>query len=90
MVQKRSSKLKKDENEVAASIVAQATGQATDVPEPDADAVSAVMRAMGRRGGLKGGKARAAALTPRKRKAIAKKAAAARWAKRPTRTAGKP
>jgi hypothetical protein len=36
-----------------------------------------------RRGGLKGGKARAAKLSDRKRKAIAKKAAAARWAKRP-------
>jgi hypothetical protein len=33
----------------------------------------------GRKGGLSGGKARAKALSPRKRKAIAKKAAAARW-----------
>ena len=32
-----------------------------------------------RKGGLKGGKARAAALSPAKRKAIAKKAAKARW-----------
>ncbi len=36
---------------------------------------------LGRLGGLKGGAARAAALTPRKRSAIAKKAAAARWKK---------
>ena len=35
--------------------------------------------ALGRLGGLKGGKARADSLTPAKRKAIAKKAAAARW-----------
>lgn len=35
--------------------------------------------ALGRLGGLKGGKARAAALSPAKRKAIAKKAAAKRW-----------
>jgi hypothetical protein len=32
-----------------------------------------------RKGGLKGGKARAETLTPKRRKAIAKKAAAARW-----------
>ncbi len=35
--------------------------------------------ALGRLGGLKGGKARAAKLSPAKRKAIAKKAAAKRW-----------
>ena len=37
--------------------------------------------ALGKLGGAKGGKARAAALSPRKRKMIAKKAAAARWGK---------
>ena len=37
---------------------------------------------LGRRGGLKGGRARAAKLTPARRRQIAKKAAAARW-KRP-------
>jgi hypothetical protein len=35
--------------------------------------------ALGKLGGLKGGKARAASLSPAKRKAIAKKAATARW-----------
>ncbi len=35
--------------------------------------------ALGRRGGLKGGKARAAKLSADERSAIAKKAAAARW-----------
>ena len=35
-----------------------------------------------RRGGLKGGKARAAKLSPRKRASIARKAAAARWGKK--------
>ena len=34
---------------------------------------------LGRRGGLKGGRARAAKLTPARRRQIAKKAAAARW-----------
>ncbi len=39
-------------------------------------------KAIGRKGGLKGGKARAAALSPQERSAIAKKAAAARWAEK--------
>jgi hypothetical protein len=38
--------------------------------------------ALGRLGGLKGGKARDAALSKRRKSAIAKKAAAARWKKR--------
>lgn len=37
---------------------------------------------LGRLGGKKGGKARAAALTPEQRREIAKRAAAARWAKK--------
>jgi hypothetical protein len=47
--------------------------------------VSRVMAEMGRRGGKaggsKGGKARMASLTPNQRKALATKAAAARWGK---------
>jgi hypothetical protein len=38
-------------------------------------------QALGRLGGLKGGKARAAALAPEERSAIARKAVLARWAK---------
>jgi len=64
----------KDENAMAASIVAQATGSAPAKPEKNPAAV-----ALGRLGGLKGGKARAAKLSPKKRAAIAKKAAKARW-----------
>ena len=37
--------------------------------------------ALGRRGGLKGGPVRAAALTPERRSGIARKAGLARWAK---------
>ena len=37
--------------------------------------------ALGRLGGLKGGKARAASLSPQRRTEIAKKAALARWGK---------
>ena len=43
----------------------------------------ALGRLGGKAGGKKGGKARAASLTPERRKEIAKKAAAARWGKRP-------
>ena len=39
-------------------------------------------RELGRRGGLKGGRARAEKLTPEERKEIARKAAKARWDKR--------
>jgi hypothetical protein len=39
--------------------------------------------ALGRKGGLKGGKARFAAMTAEERTALAKKAARARWKKRP-------
>ena len=53
-----------------------ATGQAP--PDPPFQPESARAK-VGRKGGLKGGKARAKALSPRKRKAIAKKAARARW-----------
>lgn len=38
--------------------------------------------ALGRKGGLKGGRARADSLTPEQRKKIAQKAAKKRWAKR--------
>jgi general stress protein YciG len=37
------------------------------------------MSAMGRKGGLKGGKARAMALSPERRREIARKAALKRW-----------
>lgn len=70
---KRSSSRQGDANQLAASIVAQATGQ----KKPKKKDPAAV--ALGRRGGLKGGKARAASLTPEQRSEIAKKAAAKRW-----------
>jgi hypothetical protein len=42
--------------------------------------------ALGRLGGKKGGKARAEKLTPEQRKEIARKAAKARWEKKPEQT----
>ncbi|HWC60929.1 MAG TPA: hypothetical protein VHC44_14630 [Verrucomicrobiae bacterium] len=65
---KRSSK---DLNQTAFSIVQQVTAEA---PVKNPAAV-----ALGRLGGLKGGKARAKALSPEKRKEIAQKAAQKRW-----------
>ena len=67
---KRSSSRQGDANQLAARIVAQVTGHA----KPRKKNPAAV--ALGRRGGLKGGKARAASLTPEQRSEIAKKAAA--------------
>ncbi len=71
---KRSSSSKRlDANQLAASIVARATG----TPRKHRKNPAAV--ALGRRGGLKGGIARAESLSPEERSSIAKRAAAARW-----------
>ena len=62
-------------------IVEQAIGEKMDgtpLPDPDKGKNPAAV-ALGKLGGKKGGKARAAKLSPAKRKSIAKKAAAARW-----------
>ncbi len=67
---------KDDLNALAKSIVDQATGQVTPTDEP---AKNPAAVALGRLGGLKGGKARAAKLSQAKRSAIAKKAAKKRW-----------
>jgi hypothetical protein len=67
-----------DTNVRAKSIVDIATGEIEDTAK-QADPIKAAAAALGRMGGLKGGKARAASLSPKKRSEIAKKAAAARW-----------
>lgn len=76
---KRSSK-PRDVNSMAAAIVAQSTDPEDQGDDPyegkDPTAVG-----LGRRGGLKGGKARAEALTPGQRSKIARRAAQARWSK---------
>ncbi len=63
----------RDLNQLAKIIVDISTGETEELPIPAGPA-------KGRPGGLKGGVARAVALTPRRRKEIAKKAATARWA----------
>jgi hypothetical protein len=75
-MQKRSRK-KKDLNELAFSIVQQITGESPKEDENEGKNPAAV--ALGRLGGLKGGKARAKSLSPKVRSAMAKKAAQARW-----------
>ncbi len=77
---KRSSK-PRDLNRLAAAIVDQATDE--DKPEQSADhGKDPAAVELGRRGGLKGGKARAAKLTPEQRSEAARKAARARWGQR--------
>jgi hypothetical protein len=65
----------------ARRIVEQTIGEhldGTPLEDPNAGKNPAAV-ALGKLGGPKGGVARAAKLSPQKRKAIAKKAAAARW-----------
>lgn len=69
----------RDLNLLAAAIVNDATNEDTPTLHDDGKNPHAV--ALGRKGGAKGGPARAAALTPERRKEIARKAVAARWAK---------
>jgi hypothetical protein len=69
----------RDPNQLAKLIVDITIGEVpNDSPkEPDTPAIQAR-----RKGGLKGGKARAEKLSPTKRKIIARRAAAVRWANR--------
>jgi hypothetical protein len=69
---------------VARRVVEQAIGEKLDgSPLPDKDAgKNPAAVALGRLGGPKGGKARAKALTPTRRKEIASLAATARWGRK--------
>ena len=68
----------RDPNQLAKLIVDMSVGEVpNDSPKgPDSPPIQAR-----RKGGLRGGKARAKALSPRKRKVIARRAARARWHK---------
>lgn len=72
---KSSNKGRKDQNQTAFAVVQQAIGE---VPAPEKENAA---QESGRRGGLKGGTARAKKLTPAQRSEIARTAAAARWKK---------
>lgn len=65
---------KRDFTQVALDVVRRATGETT-APVPSKKQES------GRKGGLRGGAARATALTPEQRAEIARVAAQARWKK---------
>jgi hypothetical protein len=77
MAMAKQSKKPADLNRLAAAIVGDATDEEA---HHGADDGSATVPA-GRNGGLKGGAARAAKLSPERRAEIAKKAAEARWEK---------
>jgi hypothetical protein len=76
----RSRKRSRDPNELASQIVDEATGEAEPYDPGEGKDPAAV--ALGRKGGLKGGKARAAKMTPEERSTAARRAAQARWQKR--------
>lgn len=67
----------RDANQLAKFITDLATGE-IEMPKTD-DGKDPAAVALGRKGGLKGGKARADALSAKRRKEIAKKAAKSRW-----------
>ncbi len=73
----------RDPNQLAKSIVDLATGESEEICfqiEDDGKNPHAV--AIGRLGGLKGGKARAKSLTAKRRSEIARNAAKKRWGKK--------
>jgi hypothetical protein len=73
---------KRDFMQVAREVVERAIGEQMDgkpLPDPPEDKRNPHAVALGSMGGKKGGRARAKTLSPAKRKAIAKKASAARW-----------
>lgn len=73
----KSPKRPRDVNQLARMVVDIAAGSLEDAPKSDSNP----MAALGRSGGLKGGVARAARLTPEERRNIAQRAASARWKK---------
>ena len=72
----------RDTNQLAKRMVDILTGQVEDrEPTPEEQGKDPAAVSLGRRGGLKGGKARAASMTTKERSDAARKAASARWAK---------
>jgi len=79
---KRTRKEPQDINQFAHAAVQRTIAATEEQPEPDRATISEVMRAMGRRGGLKGAATLNARLSPAQRKASARRAAQARWGKK--------
>ena len=78
---RKRSRMPRDPSKLAKAIIDMATGQTPAEPDPDEGKDPAAV-ALGRKGGLKGGKARAAKMTKAQRSAAARKAARARWSPR--------
>ena len=81
---RRSSKpLPKDSNKRAYEIFRLSTEEPEEKAQPpEKSEISKYLAEIGRKGGLKGGKARAESLTAKQRRKIAIKAAQARWKKK--------
>lgn len=80
-MQKKHPKRPRDTSQLAKYVLDVATGAIEDrVPTPEEQGKDPAAVALGRRGGLKGGKARAAKLTPEQRRQMMRKVAKARWA----------
>lgn len=79
MVESKRPSRPRDPNQLAKLIADIATGQIDPIVTDDGKDLAAVL--MGRRGGIKGGRARAKKLSPERRREIAQRAAAARWSK---------
>jgi hypothetical protein len=79
MTEKKKKKSPTDINILALQIVAEATQEPAKEPIKEKNPAAV---ALGKLGGLKGGKARAEKLSAKKRKEIAQQAAKARWSKK--------
>jgi hypothetical protein len=77
----RSGKRPRDLNQLAAGLVDDATGDAPVPPDDLHDGKDPAAVALGRKGGQKGGRARAAKMTTAQRSEAARRAARARWEK---------
>jgi hypothetical protein len=78
-MQKRS-RMPRDTNQLAHKVLQIAIGEDVEKPKPD-DGKDPAAVALGRKGGLVGGKARWKGVSKRKRAELARKAAKARWRK---------
>jgi len=76
---KRSRTGKPDVNQMASNLIDAISGELPEEKSDEGKNPAAV--ALGRLGGLKGGKARALKLSAKRRRVIAKEAAKARWSK---------
>ena len=87
VMRKRTSSQGLDSVQNARRVVLESVQETETTETINLSIVSQVMAAMGRKGGLIGGKRRLETLTDRRRSQIAKAAAVARWSKKRKKTA---